>query len=207
MQASNNSQCYFVQLQVDSFLDGELPDSQQQVFLGHVQACSGCAAELQFARNLHDAVLDLPLLDCSDSALEPAYRISSQGGSAEESWVSALWNWLAASPLAFRLAAPAIAMLLVVLVVSGEFAVGPQSPQIAVEETEQYSPAEIQQALNELNLAIDYLNDVSKRTEVMIGERFLIDPLQDSINASFDRARPFRPDRSNQQPTIQNNPI
>ena len=206
MQASNNSQCYFVQLQVDSFLDGELPDSQQQVFLGHVQSCSGCAAELQFARNLHDAVLDLPLLDCPDSVLEPAYRISSQADSAE-SWISVLWNWLAASPLAFRLAAPAFAMLLVVLVLNGEFAVDSESPQIAVEDAEQYSPAEIKKALTDLNLAIDYLNDVSRRTEVMIGERFLIDPLQDSINASFDRARSQRPSRGDQQPTIQNNPI
>ncbi|MFT4862488.1 MAG: hypothetical protein ACI95C_001709 [Pseudohongiellaceae bacterium] len=206
MQSSNNSQCYFVQLQVDSFLDGELPETQQQVFLGHVQSCAGCSAELQFARSLHDAVLDLPLLDCPDTVLEPVYRISSAGSIAQPWWL-ALWSWINAAPRSLRFAAPAFATLLVAIILNFDFSSDAPPPQIAAEESEQYSPEEIQQALKDLNLAIDYLNEVSQRTEVMIGERFLIDPIQDSINASFDRARPSRPDRSGQPATIQNNPI
>ncbi len=206
MQSSNNSQCYFVQLQVDSFLDGELPETQQQVFLGHVQSCGGCAAQLQFARSLHDAVLDLPLLDCPDSVLEPVYRIASADRIAQP-WWSALWSWINSAPPSLRFAAPAFAALLIAIVLNFDFSPDAPPPQIAVEESAQYSPEEIQQALKDLNLAIDYLNEVSQRTEVMIGERFLIDPLQDSINASFDRARPSRPDRVGQPTTIQNNPI
>lgn len=205
MQASNNTQCYFVQLQVDSFLDGELPDAQQQVFLGHVQSCTGCAAELQFARSLHDAVLDLPLVDCPDTLLEPFYGISTLGAPPQP-WWSALLNWWQASSPSIRFAAPAFALLLVVVGLNLDITPESESPQIAVEATEQYSPEEIQQALKDLNLAIDYLNEVSKRTEVMIDERFLITPLQDSINASFDRARSQRSGRL-EQATIQNNPI
>ena len=199
MQSSNNSQCYFVQLQVDSFLDGELPDAQQQVFLGHVQSCAACSSELQLARNLHDAILDLPLLDCPDLVLEPAYRISNSGAVAEP-WWSALWNWLDAAPRSLQFAAPGFAILIVAVVLNFSFTPDSPAPQIAIEETQQYSPEEIQQALQDLNLAIDYLNEVSQRTEVMIGERFLINPLQDSINASFERARSSSPDNAAQQP-------
>jgi len=206
MQSSNNSQCYFIQLQVDSFLDGELADAQQQVFLGHVQSCAGCAAELQFASTLHDAVMDLPILDCPDTVLEPVYRISNSGEDAQP-WWSSLWGWLQGAPLPLRIAAPAFATVLVAVLLTFNFSSNSPVPQIAVEDTEQYSPEEIQQALKDLNLAIDYLNDVSKRTEVMIGERFLIDPLQDSINASFDRARSGQSDNSGQQSKIQSNPI
>jgi hypothetical protein len=205
MQSSNHSQCYFVQLQVDSFLDGELPDAQQQVFLGHVQACASCAAELHFARSLHDAVLDLPLLDCPDMVLEPAYKIAS--AAPAESWWTTLWTWLHAAPLSFRIAAPAFAVLLLAVALNAGFYVDGPAPQIAVEETEQYSPEEVQQALNDLNLAIDYLNEVSQRTEVMIGERFLLNPLKESINASFDRAGPSNSSNAGPQTTIQNNPI
>jgi hypothetical protein len=206
MQSPNNSQCYFVQLQVDSFLDGELPNPQQQVFLGHVQSCAPCAAELHFARSLHDAVLDLPLLDFPDTVLEPAYRIASASAPSEP-WWSAVWGWLQAAPLSFRFAAPGFAAVLLVVVLNIDFNPDAPAPQIAVEEAQQYSLEEIQQALKDLNLAIDYLNEVSQRTEVMIGERFLLTPLQESINASFDRARSSNSNSAGQQSTIRNNPI
>ncbi len=59
---------------------------------------------------------------------------------------------------------------------------------LANEVVEQYNPEDVSQALQDLNLAIDYLNQVSQRTEAMIGGRFLVTPLQDSINASFQKA-------------------
>lgn len=52
-----------------------------------------------------------------------------------------------------------------------------------------YTAEDITQAIAELNLAISYLNEVSERTETMIGQRFLIAPLQDSLNASFEPLR------------------
>jgi hypothetical protein len=74
-------------------------------------------------------------------------------------------------------------------------------PQVVAEVSPQYAPEEISQALEDLNLAIDYLNKVNQRTEVMISERFLVNPLQDSLNASFQRAR-----LSDDDP-LQNDPI
>jgi hypothetical protein len=61
-------------------------------------------------------------------------------------------------------------------------------PLVASEPVEQYTPEDISQALDELNVAIDYLNRLSQRTEVMIGDRFLVSPIQDSLNASFQKA-------------------
>lgn len=206
MQSTNNSQCYFVQLQVDSFLDGELPEAAQQVFLGHVQSCQSCAQELQFARSLHDAILDLPLKDCPDSVFEPVHRMS-QPSLVEAAWWSTVGSWLQSAPLSFRVGAPVFATVLVAIALNLSDGAGTVQPQVASEQVEQYSPEEIQQALRDLNLAIEYLNDVSQRTEVMIGEKFLLNPLQESINASFDRTRPLRPRRSETRPTIQNNPI
>ena len=44
------------------------------------------------------------------------------------------------------------------------------------------------QALQDLELALDYLGEISARTEVMIEDRFLLRQLEESINASFSPA-------------------
>lgn len=45
--------------------------------------------------------------------------------------------------------------------------------------------AEVRKALEELNTAIDYLSRVSRQTETVIGERFVVLPLQQSVNSSL----------------------
>lgn len=215
MQTPTDSQCYFVQLQIDSFLDGELVVAQQEIFMGHVHSCAGCAKELQFARNLHDAVMDLPLIDCSDLTLEPVHRISQLGHLPETlptqstpSFWQPINDWLSAMPLSLRLAVPALALTVVVISMSSELLqtdVPLPNQQAVNSAADSYSPAEIQKALLDLNLAIEYLNDVSQRTEVMIGERFVVTPLQESLNASFDRSRSNR--RNEGSRVIQNDPI
>ncbi|MFT6092275.1 MAG: hypothetical protein ACJA2Q_000157 [Pseudohongiellaceae bacterium] len=215
MQTSSGSQCYFVQLQIDSFLDGELALAQQEVFMGHVHSCQACAKELHFARNLYDAVMDLPLVDCSDLTLEPAHRISQLGRQPEPiparspaSFWQPINDWLSATPLSLRLALPALALTVVVISMSGELLqseVPLPNQQAASATVESYSAEEIQKALLDLNLAIEYLNDVSQRTEVMIGERFVVTPLQESLNASFDRSRSNRLNEGSR--VMQNDPI
>jgi hypothetical protein len=69
-------------------------------------------------------------------------------------------------------------------------AVASSSP---VAETPSVTPAafdaeQVRMALEELNTAIDYLNRVSQQTETMIGERFVVLPLQQSVNSSLRRA-------------------
>ena len=41
------------------------------------------------------------------------------------------------------------------------------------------------QALQDLEIAIGYLDQISERTNVMIEDRFLLRQLEDSINATF----------------------
>lgn len=215
MQISTDSQCYFVQLQIDSFLDGELVVAQLEVFMGHVHSCEACAKELHFARSLHDAVMDLPMLDCSDLTLEPVHRISQLGRQPEPlpvwalgSFLQPVNDWLSAMPLSLRFAAPALAFAVVVMLISGQLLetnVALPNQQAVNTTADGYSPEEIQKALLDLNLAIEYLNDVSKRTEVMIGERFVVTPLQESLNASFDRSRLNRRNEGSQG--LRNDPI
>ena len=213
MPNNSESQCYFVQLQIDSFLDGELGIMQREDFVSHVRSCGSCAREFQYAQTVQDTLLDLPLLDCDEQVLEPIHRLAN-GGSTAASIGPSFWNQLgeliSTAPALLRYGVPvALATVVAVAisssVLSPELANGPGDLLVADQATlapvEQYSPQEVRQALVELNLAIDYLNQISERTEGMISDRFVVTPLQDSLNASFDRAR------ERNGPLIQNDPI
>ena len=195
MQSNSESQCYFVQLQIDGYLDGDLNEAQRGAFVSHVQDCAACASEFHYAQTIQDAVIDLPQIECSDTVLEPIHRIvrmerqaSAEG--AEDSFLTNLARLLLSIPLYIRYGVPGAAVALIAIVLSSSVMTPTDVPSqlVAAESAEQYTAQEISQALEELNVAIDYLNQLSQRTEVMIGERFLVNPLQDSINASFEKA-------------------
>ena len=208
MSSSSNSQCYFIQLQIDSFLDGELGSAQKQDFTTHVNTCAACAQELHFAQTLHDRVGDLPKVDCDDSVLEPVYRITRNAPATSDGGISLrgeFVQWLYATPTLLRVAVPT-AMVTVLAVAIG-FVTLTEEPQqgfvpqqVANNEVE-YTQEDVIRALVELNTAIEYLNAAGERTESMIGDRFLLQPLQESLNASFESIRNEDAD------SLQNDPI
>ncbi len=195
MPSNSESQCYFVQLQIDGYLDGDLNETQQGVFMSHVQGCLACANEFRYAQTIQDAVMEFPQIDCSDSMLEPIQRLAVAEDLASQprqgdSFGSQLAGLLHSIPLYFRYGFSVAAVAVIAIAVSSSISTpdGSPEPLVATQSTEQYTAEDISQALEELNVAIDYLNQLSQRTEVMIGDRFLVSPLQDSINASFQRA-------------------
>lgn len=186
---TSTDQCYLMQLQIDDYLDGELEADQRRVFRAHVHGCAECAAELRFAQTMHDTVMDLPQLDCDKAVMAPVQRLARSMEPREAP--SAGWlSFLAAVPRPLFFAVPATAALLFVVALWPTL-FGPAepalAPQVAVQPApEDYSPEQVIQALAELNTAINYMNEVSQRTETMIGDRFLLRPLRESLNASFE---------------------
>ena len=195
MSNNGESKCYFIQLQIDGYLDGDLNEVQQGVFMSHVQDCSACSSEFRYAQTVHDAVMELPQIECEDRVLEPIDNLTAGGRPAKDdvrrdSLITQIAGLLNSVPLYFRYGFSAAVVAVVAVVVSLSVVTPIEEPSklVASESAPQYSPEDIKLALQELNVAIDYLNQVSQRTEVMIGDRFLVTPLQDSINASFQRA-------------------
>lgn len=189
MSKNSDTQCYFVQLQIDTFLDGELGSEQQESFMAHIQSCQACANELVFARSMHDAVLDLPALACPDEVLEPVHRLGQQADSSASLW-QGLRHWLAEMPMPLRYGIPVTAAVVLTLFLQ-PLNDGADDGNLVAEQNavETYSQEDVVAALRDLNTAIDYLNEVSTRTETMIGGRFVVAPLQESLNATFERVQ------------------
>lgn len=201
---SDHSPCYAMQLQVDSFLDGELRSESEHAFLAHVAGCAECAHELRFAQHLHEAVLDLPSVDCADTLVDSIYSATKpasnsvlvQGGQPP---LTTRWRDLVAklsppSPLALSLGALALCAVAAALSVGVSVETRSQAPELAsvapAQELAERSvdSEEVRAALTELNTAIEYLNRVSRQTEAMIGERFVVWPLQQNVDSSLRRA-------------------
>ena len=224
-RSSEQTQCYAMQLQIDTFLDGDLVGEQQLAFVGHVAECGGCAHELRYAQHLYESVLDLPKADCSDALVDNLVAISSQkrvqqhgghegheehrgkaGALAETSRQPSRVGFFAQLdqffrdrlPLTIGFAAFSTLVIAVVIVMAPRVDNAPQplvaevTPDLSAENAAMipaaFDAAEVRMALEELNTAIDYLNRVSRQTETMIGERFVVLPLQQSVNSSLRRA-------------------
>jgi len=215
-KSSEQTQCYAMQLQIDTFLDGELEGDQHAAFVGHVAECPGCAHELRYAQNLYESVLDLPKIDCNDVLIDNLLAISAQSstqrvedyeGTPPETTRLPLRAGLFAQldqifrerlPLTIGFAAVSTLVIAVAIVMAPRGDILPQSvvadaSSNSVAERSPVTPTafdaeQVRMALEELNTAIDYLNRVSQQTETMIGERFVVLPLQQSVNSSLRRA-------------------
>ena len=199
MSGKPGSQCQLFQLHIDAYLDNELEAARADELREHLDHCDACSQELNYAKELHRAVVSLPLLDCSDLALEPVDRLYA-GGSDKRSQQSTGRFWTALGglidtmPAPVRLGIPVIAALVLLLLPGREILLPSASSRLELADqsfvdtaADEYSPAEIRQALQDLELALDYLGQISERTEVMIQDRFLLRQLERSMNASFTR--------------------
>lgn len=196
-----SSQCQLIGLQIDSFLDGELEALQISAFEAHMEGCAECARQLNYASLVNNAVNTLPEWDCPDHVIDSVQSHIEQLGSPLEgpsgdqlhSGLSparnlylALQLYLSSWPAYARYGFPVVLAFAIGFAVNLSPLSSNPNPQMAASElTPTYTPEEMYQAMQDLNLAMDYVRRASLRTEVMVGERFLINPLQDSINASF----------------------
>ncbi|MCY4265432.1 MAG: zf-HC2 domain-containing protein [Gammaproteobacteria bacterium] len=203
MSTSNESKCYSIRLQFDSYLDGEMSENRQEAFLWHLNSCADCAAEFRYAKTVQDSLLDLPMMDCSEATVDQAKRFAAATTAQPEAngW-RALLQWLGTMPVSVRYAIPMLAIVVYGLIIlPPEQSSTPSGPVARVvipampDESATiplrpvgYNQRDITQALNELVLAIEYLNQVSERAEELVGGRFLR-PFSGNLDATFERIR------------------
>lgn len=195
---SDSKHCQLMQIHIDAFLDGELESERLTEFQRHLEQCSACRQELAWARALHQAVMSLPALNCTAATLEPVERMLSAAGRPEPAarvhWWSDLLDALRVTPVYVRYAIPTLVVIAVLagmgrgLLLPG----GTQQQGSLVANNEPagpaanpYTEAEVRQAMADLRVAMQYLESVSERTGIMVRDRFVLQQLDESINASF----------------------
>jgi len=182
-----------MRLLIDPYLDKELEQERCHLFDLHIEECEACGQELEYARRFHRELVSLPALDCRDQAFEPIDRLMAghravQPRTAKTSLVE-LFQWLTAAPGVIKYG---FSVLLIAVLLNGLLAQYrnssvevPAGPDTALIDPAAPSEAEVRRAFEELQVAIDYLEQVSQRAGVLIEDRFLEQQLKNSINASL----------------------
>ena len=195
MSNSNDSICQLFQRHIDAFIDNDLEPAREEELKSHLQQCPSCSVELAYAEQLHRAVVDLPILDCSHQTLEPIDRLFAASkhspSSKARSLVGVIGGYLISLPGAVRYGVPSVAVVLLAAGLGNNLWNQPTGGEQAHQGNEfnssapQYSQADLIKALEDLEVAMGYLRQISQRTNAMIEDRFLIRQLEESINASF----------------------
>jgi hypothetical protein len=194
---TTQSRCYAVQLQIDTFLDGDLTGAPAQGFIEHVGSCAACARELRFAQHLHERVLDMPMLDLNDAVVDELLtkvRSEPQQGDAAPARPRAEPGGFLPGLQGLRtafvglggrgLALFSVGFLVLAVGVVQFSTPTSNEPQLADSQALVDTPAELESvrvALEDLNLAIDTLNRLSRKTESLVGGRFVLQPLREGV--------------------------
>lgn len=196
--------CQNVLLQIDSYLDRELAPAQEQALLAHVAQCPPCQAELRYAQALHERLTALPLMEAPAATLGSIERLM-QTASAPTPLPSR-------RPLLARWSSLALAASLVAAVALG-FGLGrlngPGSaptdmaqltdPQPTDSQPQVYSQQEIIKAIEDMQLAISYLQEVTERTGTLV-EGQLLQQMRRSVNAALPESLQPEEDSTNNGP-------
>ena len=196
MSSLDQSLCQLMQMRIDSLLDGELEAVRKAELQAHLQQCTDCEAELAYAQRLHSAVRQLPALDCGPAGQQSLDRLLAVAGTTAKidsppGWLNRLWAGWQTFPLVLRYALPVVA----VLVFAAGLGLGrmqgtgqEQEVPLAVRQEAapslDYSPEEIRQAMADLELALNYLESVSRRTSALVRDELLAERLGEALNVS-----------------------
>jgi hypothetical protein len=181
--------CQQFEDQLDRWLGEEL-DGQQNAFMQtHHDSCLGCQIETRLAREIDTITQSLPSQHCPDIQLpsvtpQRSFPDTARAPSLFSQFLDA-WR----RPLVFG---PALALLLIVGVFIQTHLTGtPEEPPLIVVNGEEYTPEEVIQAKQELELALEYLRKYSDYTTALVNTElrgsYLLDaqPGEDNADPSI----------------------
>ncbi len=183
-----------LQMRIDNLLDQELEPQEQRKLLDQIHSCPDSGREYLLARAMHDAMLDMPRPEMPAELLANVYRQTLRKRVSLAERLRNLADTAFPAP-AWRLAAPAFAALAAVAIWLQFSPSSPQdspSPPIVqtprMTDTEQYSREELIVAIEDLNVTIQTLNEITESMRTRLGDRMINLPVISMPALSIDNA-------------------
>jgi Putative zinc-finger len=152
--------CAWVRERIDAYLDGETGAAEARSLEAHLDACAGCARELDLAGRCRRELRALPPFSPPRRAVEAAERAAAAGtGSAEV-------IRLAPRRRAWRARWVSVAAAVLAIAAVGVWR-GVREPPTPV-ATSNVDPHEIEQASRDAALALAYVGKYTRRAETLI---------------------------------------
>ena len=176
MKPPENRPQDWMDARVEAYLDDDLP-ADERVLFEQGLADTPWDAELFMARQIRDGLRALPEPMCPPHVAEAV--LAQVRREARASWLERFHAWMQQQFMV--LWQPALAMTVVVMLVVSAALIGrPASPEPS------YQPAEVEQALAEIKLALGYVSEASRQTgkvvrDDVIAER-VVGQMQHALN-------------------------
>ncbi|MCK5438525.1 MAG: zf-HC2 domain-containing protein [Gemmatimonadetes bacterium] len=169
MSNENRINCAWIHERIEPWLDGDLDREDALTLERHIDGCSDCTAEVEFARSVSATLRSLPVLECPPGPVE---RAIAETAATRASWLERVRRWL--KPRLEVLLRPAMVAMILVVIATGVFVVS--NHERVAPTSDLYSDAEVETAAGEAMIAFAYVGKYSRRTarvlrKDVIGER------------------------------------
>jgi anti-sigma factor RsiW len=148
---------------LERYVDGDMAQLEQEAVARHLDSCEGCRTELDLALAVRDELRALPMFDAPTRVIEATRAATSptvpDGG---------MWRWWRLRPSP----AWAVAAALVLAAVLAPLVLSPPREEPVVVET-----LEIEQATEQVRLALAYVGQYSRRAGVEIRDGLIVERL------------------------------
>jgi anti-sigma factor RsiW len=159
-QRVESDRCAEVLDRLESWIDGDLDQTQAAAMQSHIDGCASCRRERQLAEELVAELRAMPDFEIPERVLDAVHR-KTRPGVVEK--IRSIFERDLRRPLPAM--ATAAAVLLLVVVIS------PWDRKSAPE----YSDQDVSRAAAELRLAFAYVGDITRRAEVRVKEKLIED--------------------------------
>ena len=158
MTHQRHSDCEWVRVRIEAWLDGELDRPEADRFERHAGGCPDCDAEIELARSVSATLRSLPAVKCPGGLVERAAAVAA--GRTRPTLRERVAGWF--EPHLEVFLRPAMVAMTLVVIAAGVFVLtGRKGMNGAIDP---YSHAEVEAAAQDAMIAFAYVGRYTRRT-------------------------------------------
>ncbi len=159
MTHQRHSDCEWVRVRIEAWLDGEMDRAEADRFERHARECRDCDAEVELARSVSATLRSLPALECPGGLVEHAAAVAA-GSRTRPTLRERAARWI--EPHLEGFLRPAMVAMILVVIAAGVFVLsGRKGMNGAIDP---YSRVEVEAAAQDAMIAFAYVGKYTRRT-------------------------------------------
>ena len=175
--------CKIINNLMDDYFDGHLPRKKRKQVSGHLTTCSGCSETFRDYENMLKSMRDVEMKKCPNNVVESVYDILNieKKFSSRKSVFDRINEFLFLYSRRLTIAGAAATVFLFMFLLTSQIDRTPHVEQ-------QFTTQDVEQATDQVKLALAYFNQVTSRTEEIIEKQILPQHVIKPMKSSFRTA-------------------
>ncbi|MBC8183659.1 zf-HC2 domain-containing protein [candidate division KSB1 bacterium] len=169
---------------MDDYFDGHLSHKKRKQVTGHLTTCQGCSEFFRKYENMLKSIRNVEIKKCPDEVVDSVFDIINIDDkfSRRKSVFDRINEFLFLYSRQLGIAGAAVTVFLFVFLITSQF-------DKTTHVQQQYTTQDVEQATDQVKLALAYFNQVTSRTEEIIEKEILhqqvVRPMKSSIRTAL----------------------